>query len=322
MSDTNPEGSDAPLTVQDAVASLLNANPAPETDKPAQRDEPRAEAVEAEAPEDEEGAETPAETEDESGDDAEEQDDDEALYFTVKIDGKEERVTADELVNGYQRTADYTRKTQEIAEQRKALMAEATAAREARQQHINALAEITRALSQPEPAPNWVAIAQEHGAHEAFVMKEQWDQRQMQRMEAARAMEAERQKQVAAAAAEIPKLIPEWADQTVYAAERPAVIAFAQSMGYSPGEISQATDPRAFKVLRLAMKAAQAEEAAKQSAAKTAIAAKKVATAPKLTKSGVPQSSRDVASKQRQAEFARFAKAPSIDKAVQLLLRK
>jgi hypothetical protein len=38
--------------------------------------------------------------------------------YTVKIDGEEHAVTLDELQNGYQRQADYTRKTQELAAER------------------------------------------------------------------------------------------------------------------------------------------------------------------------------------------------------------
>ena len=41
--------------------------------------------------------------------------------YTVKIDGREERVSLNELQNGYQRQADYTRKTQELASARERL---------------------------------------------------------------------------------------------------------------------------------------------------------------------------------------------------------
>lgn len=44
--------------------------------------------------------------------------------FTVIIDGKEVSVKGDELKSGYMRQRDYTKKTQELAEQRKALEAE------------------------------------------------------------------------------------------------------------------------------------------------------------------------------------------------------
>ena len=41
--------------------------------------------------------------------------------YTVKIDGAEQQVTLNELQNGYQRQADYTRKTQELASERERL---------------------------------------------------------------------------------------------------------------------------------------------------------------------------------------------------------
>jgi hypothetical protein len=57
------------------------------------------------------------EGEEESDPDTEEQEGD--LYFTVKVDGEEYEVTADELKSGYQRQKDYTKKTQALSDQRK-----------------------------------------------------------------------------------------------------------------------------------------------------------------------------------------------------------
>ena len=39
--------------------------------------------------------------------------------YTVRVDGKDVEVTEDELLKGYSRQADYTKKTQELAEYRK-----------------------------------------------------------------------------------------------------------------------------------------------------------------------------------------------------------
>jgi len=41
--------------------------------------------------------------------------------YTVKVDGEESQVSLSELQDGYQRQADYTRKTQELAEERQRL---------------------------------------------------------------------------------------------------------------------------------------------------------------------------------------------------------
>ena len=55
--------------------------------------------------------------------------------YTVKVDGEEFEVTLDELRNGYQRQADYTRKAQSLAEQRKAYEANLEAVNQERQQY-------------------------------------------------------------------------------------------------------------------------------------------------------------------------------------------
>lgn len=47
--------------------------------------------------------------------------------YTVKVDGVEQQVTLEEMKNSYMRNADYTRKTTELAEQRKALQAKSDA---------------------------------------------------------------------------------------------------------------------------------------------------------------------------------------------------
>lgn len=59
------------------------------------------------------------EVEPDSGPEAAAQDD--QPRYTVKVDGEEQEVTLDELVRGYQRNADYTRKTMKVAEERREL---------------------------------------------------------------------------------------------------------------------------------------------------------------------------------------------------------
>jgi hypothetical protein len=60
-------------------------------------------------------------------------------FYTVKIDGKEERVTLKEALDGYQRNSDYTRKTQEVAKARTDLDAELAGARAQRSEYANVL---------------------------------------------------------------------------------------------------------------------------------------------------------------------------------------
>ena len=59
--------------------------------------------------------------------------------FTVKIDGKEVEVKLSELKNGYQRQADYTKKTTAVAEQRKAAEVETQKANQERAEYSQKL---------------------------------------------------------------------------------------------------------------------------------------------------------------------------------------
>ena len=59
--------------------------------------------------------------------------------YRVKVDGEEFEVSLDELRNGYQRQSDYTRKSQSLAEQRKAYEANLQAVQNERQQYSHIL---------------------------------------------------------------------------------------------------------------------------------------------------------------------------------------
>ena len=66
----------------------------------------------------------------------------EDLKYTIKVDGKEYEVGIDELKSGYQRQADYTRKSQALAEQRKgteAIQSERMQLEQERQMYANGL---------------------------------------------------------------------------------------------------------------------------------------------------------------------------------------
>ena len=75
--------------------------------------------------------------------------------YTVKVDGEEQQVSLEELQDGYQRQADYTRKTQELADERRRLQqAEAivSSLENNPAETLNALGEAFGLVAQP-PAP-------------------------------------------------------------------------------------------------------------------------------------------------------------------------
>lgn len=78
--------------------------------------------VEEDGAEDDDDPETDSDEDEANGDDESEVEDED--FHTVIVDGEELEITYDELISGYQRQADYTKKSMELAQQRKALDAE------------------------------------------------------------------------------------------------------------------------------------------------------------------------------------------------------
>ena len=125
MSDTQnttPEGS-GELTVEgaaNAFLGLMGGEEGSEQEQPEQQ----LEANESDAESDD------YESEVEQEDDGEEQ---EQPTYRVKASGEEREVTLDELIKSYQLGTDYTKKSQAVAEERKAVEAERQAVQEAKQ---------------------------------------------------------------------------------------------------------------------------------------------------------------------------------------------
>lgn len=101
-----------------SIADFLmqSENPEPEAIELTGREEELAE-MPVEEPEQHEEVAEQAEYE---ADDEEADDSDDTEWFNVKVNGEELQVTRDELMSGYQRDADYRRKTMALAEERKA----------------------------------------------------------------------------------------------------------------------------------------------------------------------------------------------------------
>jgi len=154
----NQESNDSVETPKDATDVFTEMLDAEESnDKPeVENEEVATEAVEETDEEaleeevEEESEDEPEATEEE--DESEEEDEievEERKTFRVKANGEEKDVTLDELVSGYQKGEDYTKKSQTLAEQRKAVEAEAHAVNEAmqmREQYAQRLNQVQQIL--------------------------------------------------------------------------------------------------------------------------------------------------------------------------------
>ena len=174
MTDDNPTGNE-PINMAEAASLLLNRvesedNPEPnqEVNQPETETEEEVEvsATDTEEPTSEEPDEALEAVEEDvseeldeevvSEDEAEEYEEQE--YFTVKINGEEQDVTLDELAAGYSRQSDYTKKTTEVANQRKEveqLQAELLQERQALQQGLQQLNQQLTSQTSNEPTKEY-----------------------------------------------------------------------------------------------------------------------------------------------------------------------
>jgi hypothetical protein len=219
--------------------------------------------VEAEAEQQgEESEEVEASSESEESEESKQPD--EPPTFTVKIDGKEEAVPLDELLKGYQRTADYTRKTQALAEQRKAAEAELNAVREERATYSQLLTALQQQLQQQQESPvdmerlyredpiEWVRqteLARQRSEKLAASQAELQRLNTLQQQEVQRAMQARLKEE----ASLLVSAIPEWRDEKTAKAEKSALIDFGVKEGFTPDDLKGVVDHRVVKVLRKAM---------------------------------------------------------------------
>jgi hypothetical protein len=228
----------------------------------------------------------------------------EVQTFKVKVDGADLDVPLDELLKGYSRTSDYTRKTQKVSEERKALEAEAAAVKQEREQYANALKVLESQLTTEEQV-DWARLESEDPI--AYATKKLKDrdrkdqltlvQQEQQRIAYLRA-EEERKALLVHVQTEQAKLadaIPEWKDAKVAKAEKEKLSSYLQGLGYSEADISQIYDHRAVVTIR---KAALYDEM--MSKAKTTT--EKVGNSPKTARPGnlQPQTSKEFAQAREQ----------------------
>ena len=282
MDDTNPQGS--VKTVRDAAGAFLGMMEPQEPQ--GQPEEPQAEAQETEYE---------AEGYDEQAEESYEEPQQTPKY-RVKVDNEELEVDVDELIKGYSRTSDYTKKTQALAEQRKAIEAEKAKVAEAarlRDQYAQRLQVIEQMLTQ-SPQENLAELKETDPIGYAVKMAEQVErEKQLAAVRQERAQLAQRQQyeqqerlktHLAQEAERLQAAIPEMADEVKGEVVRKEIKDFARSIGFSEQELSQVYDHRAVLTLYKAM---QYDKLQKSKPA----TAKRVAEAPKTLRPGPAQQS-------------------------------
>ena len=282
--DTNPQGS--VKTVTDAANAFLGMmEPEEAQAQPEVQEELETEAVEVEYE---------ADDAEESADEPEEATEEEPTpTYRVKVGKEEVEVPLDELLKGYSRTADYTRKTQEIADQRKVVEAERAKIEEAsklRDTYAQRLSVIEQMLSQQDSGEDLATLKETDPIGYATRVAEQVEREkqlnavraEQQRLaQQQQAEQAERLKaHLAQEAQKLSEAIPQFADPAKGQALKADIRNYAKNtLGFTDQELSAAYDSRAILSIYKSMMYDKLM-------ANKPEATKKVAQAPKMLKPG------------------------------------
>lgn len=319
-----------------SAAEMLLSKSAPEQPEQGQAEEDEQADEPAHKPEvsEQEPDEEP-ETTDEEGEKAEDSEPEQPKAeiaddtpVKVKVNGEETEVPLSELRKGYMMSADYTRKTQEVAEARKQFISQAQQYESAVKQQTDELGFLAQTFMQrlvdSDSATDWNALRRENPAefaarqqdmqrnkellNRAYSAYQQSQQRQTQIQQQAM------QQRVAEQSERLATLIPEWLDDGIAAKEKTEVAKYLVSLGVPEDEIGQMSDATTVAVSRKAMlwDRLQAEKAK--------AAEKQVKKVPKFTAPGARDPNANKTALQKAKE--RFRKTGSVEDAAASLLVK
>lgn len=226
-----------------------------------------------------------------------------ATLEDFEVDGKQYKIPSD-LKPYILRQQDYTRKTQEVAELRKATEAIRASAEQAGTQYMQGLQVLQQAYQAALPQPPNQALLDDDPLE--YMRQERHYNAAVQRLNAVQAEQqraaqlmqsqeqALRQQALREAVKQLPDLIPEWRDKARAKKEIPQLAEYLKGNGFSDEEVNLGTDPRAFK---LARKAWLFDQMMAQKKATRPVASKSAPAGPARN----PSSNTSAVSKARQA---------------------
>ena len=279
MENTNPQGSESLNVNQAANAfmSLMGGDDGAEQGQPEEQSEELEATGEAEGQSEYEDDQEPVE--------------EVKTRYKAKVGGEEVEVELDELINGYQRSKDYTQKSQALAEQRKAIDAERGHLEQVKQermayaQKLQALdsflsqqnrGEDLEVLKETDPIGYAVKVAEQSQREKqlSVVRAEQNRIAQQQQAEQQQNLQNHLKYESDKLTSVIPELATPKGD-----AIRKEIREYAKSVGWSDQELSSVYDHRAVLTLYKAMKFEQLQKGKPDTL-------KKVQQAPKMLKPG------------------------------------
>lgn len=304
MADGQPADAAPDVTPGEALLGLLE-----EEEK--EEEAPEEPQEESEPDTEDEAGEDESDVSEEAPEEAEEEDAAPATY-RVKVDGEEIEVTEDELIRGYSRQQDYTRKTMDLADKRKAAEARETELRETRERYSQKLEQIAAFLkADMGEEPDWETLRAEDPAKYA-VAHADWQRKQdaLGKVEAEHRHVSEEalQKQqeqlqqfVKQEQTKLLEALPEWKDADKMRAGQKALVEYGQSLGFTEEELGTLVDHRTVVVLDKARRYDELQKKGKT-------VKEKAAKAPVL-KPGTKKEAKSKNASQVEKAAKRFAKS-------------
>ena len=190
--------------------------------------------------------------------------------FDITVNGKSQRVSLDELKEGYSKGSDYTKKTMELSNQRRSLDSELDAVskdkeavKQMRDEYAQKLQVVEQNL-QTDDNIDWVTLAQTDPTDYA-VKKAEYDrkkeqqlyiQQEKQKLAQEQRKEQERiyQNHIENERGKLIEVMPIFGDQKKAPKLMKDISEFAMKQGYTEQEVSMVVDHRAVRTLHDAMK--------------------------------------------------------------------
>ena len=320
---------------QEALLSLLE----PEEEKPKEEEaapteeeesteETQDESLEEES---EEEAEESEEEEEEESEESDEGEDEEPELYAVTVNGEEREVSFDELLKGYSRQSDYTRKTQELSNDRKQFETlekqyndEISQIQTERQQYMEALNQVienSMGGMEKYANTNWEELKTVDPL-EYITKKEEYREAQekvqafKRDKEVAQHKQAEEfQKSQASMLQEehgkLVEALPDWGDTAKQKKLATQLKTYALSAGFSEQELNSLVDHRSVLVLLKASKYDAMQNAD--------IKSKRLKNKPKVVRSGKGKSKHSSDKGKRTAQMKRLRGTGHINDASALL---
>ena len=317
------EAQEAILKIEESERETPETEEATPTEEEESQPVAEDESLEEETEEEEE-PEGEEESEETEGEEEEE-------LYAVTVNGEEVAVSLDELLSGYSRQSDYTRKTQEIAGERKGMEelqqqynSQVAQIQQERQQYMDALQNIisssAEGISQYADT-DWDSL-RESDPIEYVTKREELRQSQekIQAMQREQYMAQQRQNEqttqmrariVQEEYGKLVEALPEWADEDKQKKLASEIRSYAGAQGFTEEELNSLVDHRSLLVLMKAKKYDQLQN--------SDVKSKKLKNKPKVIRSGTGTTNKGNSKSKRAVKMKRLQSSGHVDDAASIL---